>query len=460
MRLLGPKNSYILTFVNNFESFVDQLVAMVWGSPVVACVIGTTVYLLVATRLRPDFYLKHAFKLLFIKKENKGLGTNSHWGALTTALGGTIGMGNIAGVAIALQIGGSGAIFWMWITAACGMIIKFFSCSLSCIYRQNVGGAGYVGGSMYTIIMGLGNSFRWLSYTFAFFGMIGCLGIFQANQLSAVLLSKTQLPSFIPSMVIIGLIFLTLKGGVKRLGSFSSVFLPIMGGGYLIICIVIIIMNLDRIDDIFRSIFLGAFNPTAAIGGVLGLSIRDTIITGVKRAIFSNEAGVGTETLAHGTAKTEYPIREGLVAMIGPILDTHIICTATALIILSTDLLGNTESIGILLVAEAIEQNLPGIGASLLTAIFSLFALSTMITYAYYSTACAKYFFGERIGKYYIYFYLLLIFISPYWSPTTAIGIIDIAFALMTIPNLISIILLTPVVIKQMNIYFKTFGSK
>ena len=142
--------------------------------------------------------------------------------------------------------------------------------------------------------------------------------------------------------------------------------------------------------------------------------------------------------------------------MIGPILDTHIICTATALIILSTDLLGNTDAVGILLVAEAIEINFPGIGASLLAAIFSLFALSTMITYAYYSTACAKYFFGEKIGKNYIYFYLLLIFLSPYWSPTTAIGIIDIAFALMTIPNLISIFLLTPVVLEKMNAYSKT----
>ena len=127
--MLDTKNSYIVTFVNNFESFVDQLVAIVWGIPLVTCVIGTAVYLLFVTRLRPYFYLKHAFKLLFVKKENRGLGTNSHWGALTTALGGTIGMGNIAGVAIALQIGGSGAIFWMWITAACGMIIKFFSCT-------------------------------------------------------------------------------------------------------------------------------------------------------------------------------------------------------------------------------------------------------------------------------------------------------------------------------------------
>ena len=442
--------------MNNLESLVEQLVSVIWGIPLVVCVIGTAIYLLLLTRLRPYFYLKHAFKLLFLKKESKGLGANSHWGALTTALGGTIGMGNIAGVAIALQIGGSGAIFWMWITAACGMILKFFSCTLACIYRQNVAGVGHVGGPMYTIIMGLGNKFHWLSYAFAFFGMIGCLGIFQANQLSAVLLAKSELPSFVPSIIVIGAIYLTLKGGVRRLGVFSSFFLPIMGGCYLLICGAIILMNLDRLEDILRSIFFGAIDPTAAIGGVLGLSVRDTIVTGVKRAIFSNEAGVGTETLAHSTAKTKYPIREGLVSMVGPILDTHIICTATALIILSTDLLGNTETTGILLVAEAIETNFPGIGASILTAIFSLFALSTMITYAYYSTACAKYFFGEKIGKYYIYFYLTLVFVSPYWSPTTAIGIIDIAFALMTIPNLISIFLLAPVVLEKMNEYLKT----
>ena len=442
--------------MNNLESLVEQLVSVIWGIPLVVCVIGTAIYLLLLTRLRPYFYLKHAFKLLFLKKESKGLGANSHWGALTTALGGTIGMGNIAGVAIALQIGGSGAIFWMWITAACGMILKFFSCTLACIYRRNVAGVGHVGGPMYTIIMGLGNKFHWLSYAFAFFGMIGCLGIFQANQLSAVLLAKSELPSFVPSIIVIGAIYLTLKGGVRRLGVFSSFFLPIMGGCYLLICGAIILMNLDRLEDILRSIFFGAIDPTAAIGGVLGLSVRDTIVTGVKRAIFSNEAGVGTETLAHSTAKTKYPIREGLVSMVGPILDTHIICTATALIILSTDLLGNTETTGILLVAEAIETNFPGIGASILTAIFSLFALSTMITYAYYSTACAKYFFGEKIGKYYIYFYLTLVFVSPYWSPTTAIGIIDIAFALMTIPNLISIFLLAPVVLEKMNEYLKT----
>lgn len=441
--------------MNNFESFVEHLVQVIWGIPLVTVVLITASYLIYLTRFKPYGYLRHAFKLLFLSKSAQGSGTNSHWAALTTALGGTIGMGNIAGVAIALQVGGSGAIFWMWITAAFGMILKFFSCTLSCIYRKRFSGEGHVGGPMYTIAMGLGRNYKWLSYSFALFGMIGCLGIFQSNQLSAILQSKWEIPSFIISSFLVGFTFIILSGGVKRLGAVSSFFLPIMGGCYLIICIAIVLINFDKIDDICRAIFLGAFDTDAALGGVFGLSIRETIITGVKRAIFSNEAGVGTETLAHSTAKTKYPIREGLVAMIGPVIDTHIICSATAIIILSSDLLGNTESEGILLVAEAIDLNFPGVGATILTVIFSLFALSTIVTYAYYSTSCAKYFFGEKFGGYYIYFYLSLIVVAPYWSPTTAIGIIDIAFALMTIPNLVSIICLSPIVTKQMGVYFK-----
>ena len=453
--MLEKGNSYILKTVSNFEVFINQLVNFVWGIPLVICVVLTASYLLLATKLQPYRYLKHAVGLLFQKKNKNGIGTNSHWEALATALGGTIGMGNIAGVALALQVGGSGAIFWMWITAAIGMILKFFSCTLSCIYRKNLNNTGYAGGPMLTIALGLGENFRWLSYAFALFGMIGCLGIFQSNQLSAIINSKWEVPPVFPSLIIIGLVLMVLKGGVKRLGEISSFLLPIMGGSYLLICIAIIFMNFDKLDEIISSIFLGAFNTKSAIGGVIGLSIRETIITGVKRAIFSNEAGVGTETLAHSTAKTDQPVKEGLVAMIGPIIDTHIICTATAIIILCSGLLGNTESMGILLVAEAIEQNFPGIGASLLTIIFCLFALSTLITYAYYSTSCAKYFFGHKLGSYYIYFYLFLVIIAPQWSPMTAIGIIDIAFALMTIPNLISVVLLAPIVIRQMDIYFK-----
>ena len=265
--------SYILKTVSNFEAFINQLVNFVWGIPLVICVVLTASYLLLATKLQPYRYLKHAVGLLFQKKSKNGIGTNSHWEALATALGGTIGMGNIAGVALALQVGGSGAIFWMWITAAIGMILKFFSCTLSCIYRKNLNNTGYAGGPMLTIALGLGENFRWLSYAFALFGMIGCLGIFQSNQLSAIINSKWEVPPVFPSLIIIGLVLMVLKGGVKRLGEISSFLLPIMGGSYLLICVAIIFMNFGKLDEIISSIFLGAFNTKSAIGGVIGLSI-------------------------------------------------------------------------------------------------------------------------------------------------------------------------------------------
>ena len=204
--------------------------------------------------------------------------------------------------------------------------------------------------------------------------------------------------------------------------------------------------------DFIKSIFFGAFDPTAAIGGAIGLSVREIIIIGTKRAIFSNEAGVGTEALAHSTANTNQPVREGLVGMLGPIIDTHLICTATALVILTT---GTQSETGILAVAGAFEQTMPGFGALSLTIIFTTFGFSTLVTYAFYSQKCATYLLGKRLGEYYLWIYLFFLVIAPSWKPQTALNIIDIAFALMTLPNLIATMVLAKKVRESLFIYVK-----
>ena len=428
-----------------------------WGLPLVFLIAGTALYFAFLCRLLPFLRLRHTFDLLRGKFSNPAdPGEIPHFQALSSALSGTIGMGNIAGVAIAISMGGPGAIFWMWVAGLLGMCTKFFTCTLACMYRQQDEDGIAQGGPMYFIEMGLGPKFRPLAFMFAICGMVGCLPLFQANQLAGLLQAEWDVDRTITGLIATVFVGIVILGGIRRVGIATSRLVPIMFILYFISSMLVIVSHYEIIPDLFADIFRAAFGGQAILGGAVGLTFKEVLVTGVKRAVFSNEAGIGTEALAHGAAQTREPIREGLVAMIGPFIDTMIVCTLTALVILSAGVTASGN--GVAMTADAFEQTMPYLGSVVLLLTFSLFAVSTMISYSYYSVKCARYLLGKRIGSQYVYIYLLLIPVAANWNQATAVNIIDTTFALMVIPTLTATTLLAPKVVEEMRRYFKELG--
>lgn len=436
-----------------FEAFWAEAVGWVWGLPLVIALGVAGVWFTIISRLAPLRHLGHAFAILTGRYERGSApGEISHFRALSAALSGTIGMGNIAGVAIAIATGGSGAVFWMWVAGALGMATKFFTCTLSCLYRKPDVNGVMQGGPMYYIEVGLGPRFRPLAMLFAACGMVGCLGIFQSNQLASLMSVQWAVPPGLTGLVAMAVVGAVIVGGAVRVGAVAGWLVPLMCVIYLGGCLAVIVDHAEHVPAVLRSIVVGAFDPEAALGGVAGLTVKEILVTGVKRAVFSNEAGVGTEAMAHGAARTAEPVREGLVAMVGPLIDTHIVCTLTALVILTSGI--GAHEAGVVMTARAFEASMPGYGTELLTAIFALFAVTTMITYAYYSLKCARYLFGHRRGGAFVWVYLALIPLAAIWSPTTTVYIVDTFFALMVVPNLFATLLLAPRVLAASRDYF------
>jgi len=441
--------------MSQFEQFWVVVVDFFWGLPLVVFILTTGIYFAYISRLKPLAGFFHAFAILTGKYDRKDEpGEVPHFQALTVALSGTIGMGNIAGVAIAISLGGAGAIFWMWVAGLFGMIIKFFTCTLSCLYRKQDEDGIEQGGPMYFIECGLGKRFKPLAILFAMAGLIGCLPIFQVNQLASLLQNEFSIAPLFTGIAALLFIGIIIKGDVKRVGKVTAKIVPFMFLAYVVSSLVVIIINFDAVPGILLDIVSAAFGKEAIYGGATGLVFKEVLVTGIKRAIFSNEAGVGTEAMAHGATQTKEPVREGLVAMLGPFIDTHIVCTCTALVILSSGV--HVESSGVVMTAMSFNQSLPGIGDMIVYLVFTLFALSTMITYSYYSLKCARYLFGKDIGNKYILIYLLIIPMSAIWTQATIINIIDTMFALMIFPTLLSTILLSRKVIDEMHRYFET----
>lgn len=440
--------------VTIMEVFWSEMVSLVWGLPLVIALAGAGLYFTVISRLAPLRHFTHAFAVLSGRYDRADAsGEISHFRALSAALSGTIGMGNIAGVAIAIAVGGSGAVFWMWVAGAFGMATKFFTCTLSCLYRKPDAEGIMQGGPMYFIEVGLGPRFKPLAWMFAGCGMIGCLGVFQSNQVANLLHAQYALPKAATGVfaaIIVGAVVL---GGIQRVGRVAGVIVPGMCLIYVAGGLVVVADHWAQVPDTLFAIVLGAFNPEAGFGGAIGLTFKEVLVTGVKRAVFSNEAGVGTEALVHGAARTNEPVREGLVAMLGPFFDTHIVCTVTALVIL----LGTTpdpDVAGVINTARAFEGSMPGLGAGLLTAVFVLFAVTTMITYAYYSVKCARYLLGDRWGGRFVYVYLVTLPIFAVLTPRLSVNIIDTVYGLMVVPTLTATVLLAPKVLAASRDYF------
>ena len=396
-------------------------------------------------------------------------GEISHFQALTTALSSTIGMGNIAGVAVAISIGGPGAVFWMWISAVIGMATKFFTSSLAIMYRGKDSEGHIQGGPMYFITEGLGKKWKPLAVFFSVCGLVGALPVFNVNQLTQAVNDILLVPNgveigFITNLLI-GLTLVTITaivilGGINRISKTASKLVPAMVALYFGLVIIILVVNIDVVPKYLAMIFTDAFTANyykgdAFLGGVVG----GLILLGIRRGAFSNEAGIGTAPMAHGAAKTNEPIREGLVAMLGPAIDTLVICTLTALAILVTGVWQSTDANGVSLTASAFENAIPQVGQYLLLICIAVFSISSLFSYAYYGSKCMSFLFGAKHKHYYNYLYILSIVLGATTSLNMMINLIDGFFALMAIPTMIATILLVPKVIKEARIYFKKLNE-
>ena len=451
----------------NFYNIIDELMSSIanalWSTPLVILLLGGGIFFSVYSRLTPLMYFRHAIEILTGKYDSDDdPGQITHFEALSSALASTVGMGNIAGVAVAIHTGGPGAIFWMWLTAILGMSTKFFTCSLALMYRGKDDQGEVQGGVMYFIENGLGPKFRPLALMFSISGAFGCITFFQANQLSQIIRDYIYFPAGIfQSNILIGDVFTgfcvsilvgsVIFGGIKRIAKVASRLVPLMVGFYLFAALIIIFKNISEIPKIFTLIIQDAFSGESAVGGAIG----SMIIIGVRRGLFSNEAGTGTETMAHGAAKTTEPIREGLVAMLGPFIDTIIVCSITAIVILASGVYTQDLN-GVSMTTAAFSQELGVFGEVFLIIAVLTFALSTMFGYSYYGRKCISHLFGTKWKKLYNWFYVSMIIIASVASLDIAINFVDSAFALMVIPTMVGTILLSPKVMKEAKRYFST----
>jgi AGCS family alanine or glycine:cation symporter len=449
-----------MDIINNFFA---ELSNFLWGNFGVAnLVIGGGVFFLIYSRLTPFRYFKHAFEILLGKHDNPDdEGQISHFQALSTALSSTVGIGNIAGVAVAISLGGPGALFWMWISAIVGMATKFFTCSLGIMYRGYDSDNVLQGGPMYVIEQGMGKKFKFLSYWFSIAGLVGCLSLLQANQLTQIM-SDYVVKSFdieqsfnlnlIIGIIIAILVSSVIFGGLSRIAEVASKIVPFMVMVYLLSGLFIVLSNASLIPAIFSNIFTSAFNGSSVAGGFAGTAI--VISQGFRRAAFSNEAGMGTEVMAIGASKNNQPIKSGLVAMIGPLIDTIIVCTITGLVILlSSEWIEGTYS-GVSLTQKSFSNYLGLAGDYILIFSVATFTLSTMFGYSYYGCKCASYLFGVNSKFYYRIFYVLTLVLGSVLSLDLAVNIVDAMFALMAFPTMISALYLAPNIKEEANKYF------
>ena len=452
-----------MNFYNMIDDLMSTIAGALWATPLVVLLLGGGIFFSVYSRLAPLMYFKHAIDILTGKYDSEDdPGQITHFEALSSALASTVGMGNIAGVAVAIHTGGPGAIFWMWLTAILGMSTKFFTCSLALMYRGKDDEGEIQGGVMYFIEEGLGSKFRPLALMFSISGAFGCITFFQANQLSQIIRDYIYFPAgLFQSDIFLGNIFTgfcvsilvgsIIFGGIKRIAKVASRLVPLMVGFYLLAAVIIISKNISEIPQIFMLILQDAFTGKSAAGGAIG----SVIIIGVRRGLFSNEAGTGTEAMAHGAAKTKEPIREGLVAMLGPFIDTIIVCSITAVVILTSGVY-NQDLNGVSMTVAAFSQELGVYGEVFLIIAVLTFALSTMFGYSYYGRKCISHIFGTKWKKIYNWFYVLMIIIASVASLDIAINLVDSAFALMVIPTMIGTILLSPKVMIEAKRYFST----
>lgn len=446
------------------EQFIINAANFIWGTPLLILLMGGSIFFTIYSRALPFRYFKHAIDIIRGKYDEEGeQGEISHFEALSGHLAATVGMGNISGVAIAIATGGPGAIFWMWISAIFGITTKFFTCTLALMYRGKDSEGNIQGGPMYVIREGMGKKWIPLAKLFCVAGFLGSTPIFQANQIvqvtKNVILAPSQISlgsdfqtNFILGLIITVVTALVIFGGIKRIASVAGKLVPLMVILYGISVLYIIAVYHTEIIPNFILIFTDAFTAQAVLGGAVGA----IIIAGVRRAAFSNEAGIGTAPMMHGAATTNEPVREGLVAMIGPVTDTLVVCTLTGLAILITGVWKIPDQNGIILTVKAFELAMPGFGPYILIICVLIFALTTVFGVSYYGKKCLSFLIGTQYGNYFNYWFIILIVVGSVSSLTVVVSFIDFMYAVMAFPTIISAVYLAPKVMKEAKRYFSS----
>ena len=437
------------------EALITEIYEWAWGVPMQVLLLGTGIFLTAGLRFLTWRRIRDAFRLLFRGFSGKGAGDIPPFRALMTSLSATIGTGNIAGVATAITLGGPGALFWMWLTALFGMAMKYAEAVLAVRYREQDDRGGYSGGPMYYIRNGLGPRFAFLGAAFALFGSMAGFGLantVQSNSVAQVLGDQFQVPWAVTGLVLMVLVGAVILGGIQRIAATASAVVPVMAIAYVLMSATVIAMNIEQVPAALKTIVETAFTGASAAGGFAGATVWAAIRFGVARGIFSNEAGLGSAPIAHAAAQTNEPVEQGLVAMLGTFIDTLVVCTMTGLVIMVTGVLDSGVS-GASLTAMAFGAAVPG-GELVVTLGVVLFATTTMIGWSFYGERCVVYLFGTRgIWP----FRLLWVLAIPVGAGTD-LGLIwliaDILNAFMAIPNLIALLLLSPVVFTLSREYF------
>ena len=449
--------------IETLEQLTGSFVGIVWGLPLVFALCFSGVFFTIYFGFPQLVYFKHATQIVSGKFEKKDPqpGEISHFQALCTALSATVGLGNIAGVAIAVALGGPGSVFWLWVAGFIGMATKFTEVTLSLKYRE-VSSSGQVhGGPMFTIKNGLSKKFYPLAWIYALFVILSSFGagnMFQSNQMAQILKSSINIPTWMTGIIFAILASLVLIGGIKRIGKVTEKLVPMMVGIYVIGALGIILINYSNILNVFSLIFKGAFSGTAAVGGFAGVAFKEVVIMGIRRASFSNEAGMGSSAMAHSAAKS-LPAQEGIVALLEPFIDTIVICSITALALLSTGAWSQSGIAGSELTAWAFE-NVYGIwGRAIVALTVTLFAFSTIISWSYYGEQGVAFIFGEKCITYYRYIFIVFIFLGAIAKLNLVLNISDAVYGLLAIPNLIGTFLLIGKAKECLNDYQKNWLS-
>ncbi len=443
--------------METLSNALSTLSGWVWGPVMLILLLGTGIYLTLGLRGIPQRKLFYGFSMMFAgRKQTTEPGDITPFQALATALAATVGTGNIAGVATAIHLGGPGAIFWMWVTAIVGMATKYGEAVLAVNYRETNSEGAYVGGPMYYIRNGLGANWKWLAFAFALFATVAAFGIgntVQSNSVSQVFRETLGVPSWITGLVMAVAVFAVIIGGVKRLANVTDKLVPVMAIVYVLGAAIVLLLNAGAVPGAVALIFEDAFTGTAATGGFAGAGIIMAIRFGVARGIFSNEAGLGSAPIAHAAARTDSPVRQGVVAMLGTFIDTIIVCTMTALVIIATGA-WSSGTTGAQLSAEAFTTGMPGPGGWIVSFGLVIFAFSTMLAWSYYGERTAEYLFGSAIVTPYRVLWVIAVFVGAIAQLDFVWLVADVMNALMAIPNLIALILLGPVVFKLTSAYF------
>ena len=435
------------------REFIISISDFVCGYPLFCWLIGGGLFLFVRSRAVPLRRLGAAVRSLRVTKQT-GEGQITSFQALMSAISATVGMGNIAGVAIALVVGGPGAIFWMWVSALLGMATKFFEGTLAIMFKGRNDKGEARGGPMYVVTQGLGSRYRPLAVMFSCAGLIGCLAVMQANQfveaVCTVFMPATAAagtPLWIRAVLgvfITAIVAVVVVGGIKRISKVASRIVPAMVALYFVLVVLVIVLHFRELPRVFASIFAGAFNLRAGLGAFAAVAI-----TGARRAMLVNEAGVGTAMMMHGASMNEKPVREGFVAMLGPAIDSGFVCTLSAIPILIADCYHVEGVKGLSVALLSFDALIPG-GRYLLMILVTVFAFSTMFSYSYYGRTCSEFLFGKDKARYYDWFYLAMILVASIITLDVAVSLMDLAFALMSVPTMFAVLRLSPRVLRAL----------